>query len=184
MSVTREENIRLAATFALAAHGAIDHRRKHIDEPYFNHLERVAATVGLSMRCNARMTIVAFLHDVVEDTKITAQTLRRTFDDQVIADVLALTKPHVSLGTRRWRSDFYRAQVAQASFEARCVKLADMIDNLPSIAAHDPEFAKVYTPECEQMLIALEGTDPVLELIARSKIEDAKALLAAGAEAG
>lgn len=170
MSVIRTELVQKAAIFALAAHGAIGQRRKHVDEPYYNHVERVAATCGLSMRCNWRMTCVAFLHDTIEDTKITAKDLRLVFPEEVVEDVIALTKPDVTTGLRAYRAAHYRAQVSQASFEARCVKLADMIDNLSSILKHDPSFARVYAPECEAMLMCLSGTDPVLELILRDKL--------------
>lgn len=179
MSVTHQEKVTIAACFAFAAHTATGKKRRHSGLPYYSHVEAVAATVGLSMHCNARMTQVAFLHDILEDTQITETDLARVFDAEVVTDVMALTEPSVGQhANRNLRKMKYREQLAKASREARCVKLADQIDNLPSIAEHEPSFLAVYLGESAELLVALAGrTDPILEMILESKIREANAVL-------
>lgn len=46
------------------------------------------------------------------------------------------------------------------------IKLADMIDNLPSIIEHDPGFAKVYVKEKTELLNTLTKGDDRLWILA------------------
>lgn len=110
----KADNLRAAAgQIAEAAHaGQLD----NAGQPYIEHPRRVAARVP------DRLKPVALLHDVVEDTHVTFDDLRRTFPDWIVAAVEALT--HRSGETRA----AYYARVA-ANPDAVVVKLADIDDN-------------------------------------------------------
>ena len=59
-----------------------------------------------------------------------------------------------------------REHLASASDAAQTVKLADLIDNLRSIAEHDPDFATVYFHEKEQLLEVMTGGSlPLREML-------------------
>lgn len=88
-------------------------------EPYIQHPLRVMLAVR-----PFRTQIVAVLHDVLEDTAVTAGELRAAgFPDEVVTAVVAMThRPEDTYAD-------YIEQVA-ANPLAREVKLADLADNL------------------------------------------------------
>ena len=102
---------------------ATDHHRGQTDkadQPYIDHPRRVAQRVsGFGPEFEA----AAWLHDVVEDTTVTMDDLRRQFPDAVVEAVAALTKEKGS-------SD-HAAAVARACADpiAKVVKAADVADN-------------------------------------------------------
>ncbi len=108
----------LERALALAAQ-AHEGQTDKAGEPYILHPIRVM----LNVRTDEERT-VALLHDVVEDTRITFQDLRREgFSEAVIEAVRALTKYE---GESREAA----AQRAVANPIARNVKLADVSDNM------------------------------------------------------
>ncbi|UXZ68665.1 HD domain-containing protein [Burkholderia contaminans] len=146
----------------MAAHAAIGQTRKYTGEPYIAHPERVASLVA-SVTSNEAAIAAAYLHDVVEDTKVSLAVVREEFGDAVARFVEELTdvsKPED--GNREARKAIDRAHTAKASATAKTIKLADLIDNSRNIVAHDPDFARVYMPEKRLLLGVLYEGSPVL----------------------
>lgn len=108
-----------AREFAIRAHG--DQVDK-LGRPYIEHLERV---VHLTFAIDGTFEYqnVAWLHDILEDTDVTADDLERAgFDFGTVKSVIALThRPHES------RADYYER--VKADFMATEVKIADVRDN-------------------------------------------------------
>lgn len=80
-----------AMAIALEAHlGQIN---KHDSEPYILHVHRVAMNVAAA-GFDDRHVAIAWLHDVLEDTSVTAADLLVAFpeDTNLVADVVAITK--------------------------------------------------------------------------------------------
>lgn len=104
-----------ARALAIQAHaGQVDKAGK----PYIEHPQRIASRVAgddLAAR-------VAWLHDVVEDTDVTPEEIRRQFGDATAKAVDALTR------RRDEDSDAYYARV-RSNRTALRVKLADIADN-------------------------------------------------------
>lgn len=93
--------------------------------PYFNHPKDVARRVT---KHGYKYIVVAYLHDVLEDTKTTANDLFHAgFDEEIIAAVTLLTKDD------KLSYNEYLALI-KANDLARVVKVADMLSNL----ADDP----------------------------------------------
>lgn len=89
--------------------------------PYIDHPRRVAAR-ALETSAQPEGVVVAWLHDVVEDTPVSLEQLRELgFTQTVVAAVDALTR-------RPGEGDAYYRRVA-ADELARTVKLADIWDN-------------------------------------------------------
>ncbi len=167
------ELISRAREFAFAAHNAIDHRRKYTDEPYTTHLERVADIVA-SVSDDPEMIVAAYLHDTVEDTSTTIEDIYDAFGDGVGYLVSLLTdvsKPED--GNRATRKRIDREHIAKGDARVHTIKLADLIDNAGSIAAHDPRFAKIYVAEKRELLKVLGDGNPEL-------FQRASALVATG----
>lgn len=111
-----ESDIQRAETRAADAHrGQVDKAGR----PYIEHPERV---VGHLVNPTADEVVVAWMHDVVEDTDVTLQGVENEFGPTVAAAVNAITRREEEA-----HSDYY-ARV-KANPIALNVKAADLADN-------------------------------------------------------
>ena len=137
-----EEAIALAAQ---AHRGQVD----KAGEPYILHLLRVM----LRMR-RPEQRIIAVLHDLVEDTRYTFDSLREMgYSDSIVSGIDAMTR-------RPTESYVEFVQRAGANDLARAVKLADLEDNLnlrriPNPQPHDLERITRYVA-ARQYLLSLD----------------------------
>lgn len=139
-----------AMVFAMNAHNG--QVRKYTGEPYITHCAGVVQLVRTCVH-TPEMVAAAWLHDTVEDCGVTLATIEEKFGQKVATLVEMLTdvsKP--SDGNRAVRKAIDREHTAKASWKAKTVKLADLIDNSRSIIERDPEFAKVYLAEKRLLL--------------------------------
>lgn len=111
-------------------------------KPYIGHLERVANSLHTD-----EQKIVAYLHDILEDTDCTESSLE-IFSDRVITAIKTLTKPkkHISFPNQYF-------DAVKNNPLARTVKLADLKDNMNLNRLKNPtkkdlerveEYKKVY----------------------------------------
>lgn len=144
-----------AKVFATAAHAAVAQLRKYTNEPYIVHPTEVVSIVA-GVEHTDEMLAAAWLHDVVEDTGVTIETIRAEFGSEV-ADLVGwltdVSRP--DHGNRAARKAVDRAHTAMAPAEAQTVKLADLISNCTSIVEHDADFAKTYLEEKRLLLEVL-----------------------------
>lgn len=163
-----------ARVFCIAAHEAVQQKRKYTGEPYFTHPCAVAKIIKDSWYTE-EMICAAYLHDVVEDANIKIEVIEDIFGPVVASYVFGLTdvsKP--SDGNRAARKRIDREHTAQQCPEVKTIKLADLIHNSESILKYDKEFAKVYILEKELLLDVLNGGDKYLWRIARDIVVKAK----------
>lgn len=154
--------IEKARVFATAAHHAAGNARKYTGEPYINHPTAVVLLVA-GVPHTPEMIAAAWLHDTVEDTKVPIQLIAREFGDKIADLVYWLTdKSTREDGNRAARKAIDRLHIAQASPEAKTIKLADLLDNTASIIERDPGFAKVYMAEQAELLKVLTEGDKTL----------------------
>ena len=159
-----------ARVFATAAHGAVAQLRKYTHEPYIVHPAEVFSIVT-TVECSREMMAAAWLHDVVEDTGVTIETIKAEFGEEVAELVGWLTDvSRPEQGNRATRKAIDRAHTAMAPADAQTIKLADLISNCSSIKEHDEAFAKVYFEEKRLLLEVLTKGNPIL-------LERAKALV-------
>jgi hypothetical protein len=156
-----------AREYAINAHKRIDHRRKYTQHPYSVHLAAVAKLVS-SITNNPEIIAAAWLHDVVEDTSATLYDIEVEFGKGVAAlveDLTDVSKP--SDGNRALRKAIDRQHLAQASPDAKTVKLADLIDNCQDICKNDKRFARVFLEEMDPLLNVLQEGDATLHELAQ-----------------
>ncbi len=159
-----------ARVFATAAHAAVAQLRKYTGEPYIVHPAEVVSIVK-SVPHTEAMLAAAWLHDVVEDTGVTLETVRAEFGDEVATLVGWLTDvSRPDHGNRAARKAVDRAHSAMAPAEAQTVKLADLISNTRSIMEHDEAFAKTYLVEKRLLLEVMDKGDATLMAEARKYI--------------
>jgi (p)ppGpp synthase/HD superfamily hydrolase len=157
-----------ARLFATAAHGAIGQVRKYTGDPYIVHPAKVVELIHCGCDIVDEVTLsAAWLHDVVEDTKITNDEIRKHFGDDVanlVSDLTDVSRPED--GNREARKKLDREHLAKADPRAKTVKLADMADNTKCIIKHDKDFAKVYLREKRLLLPLLkEGNSMMFDYV-------------------
>jgi (p)ppGpp synthase/HD superfamily hydrolase len=159
----------LAQGFAMCAHR--NQRRKHEDLPCIVHCERVARTVA-EYTDDANVIAAAMIHDVLEDTDVTAEEMQRVFGDAITDLVLEVTD-----ASRPGEKEKDREHLAMSSAGGATIKLAELIDNCVGIARHDKRFAPVYLCEAQEILQVLKHGDKLLWERARTMLADARAML-------
>jgi len=155
-----------AVAFAAAKHR--DQRRKDAEaSPYINHpisLANVLANEGGVDDLN--FLIAAVLHDMIEDTKTTADELRGLFGDKITAIVEEVTDDKtLPKDVRKQRQIEHAPHISR---EAKLVKLADKICNLRDILSSPPadwsvERKAAYFDWANQVVDGLRGTHTRLE---------------------
>lgn len=165
-----------ARQFAIIAHG--DQKRKYTFEPYWKHLEAVAATVE-AYGGTPVMQAAAWLHDTLEDTTVKWQQIDIAFGNAVSRLVAVLTDgPYPRPGMNRAaRKAHDRERLAEASGAVQTIKLADLMDNTKSIVQYDPDFARVYLEEKALLLEVLTRGNSRLLTQARWQLHVAQASL-------
>jgi len=103
--------------------------RKDGVTPYASHPVRVAFTCAVLFNCTDETVLAAaLLHDVIEDTDIDYDEIAEEFG-VTVADVVAALSKDERLPEAE-REPAYDRQLAEAPWQARMVKLADVYDNL------------------------------------------------------
>lgn len=148
-----------AANFAAIAHTG--QLRKYTGEPYIVHPQEVARIVSLVSE-DANVVAAAWLHDVVEDTPVTIEQIDQNFNSYVAKLVSEVTNVGAGRGNRAERKRLEREHLAQACPDAKTIKLADILDNVPSIVEFDPNFGAIYVEEKRLLLPHLLGGSPIL----------------------
>jgi (p)ppGpp synthase/HD superfamily hydrolase len=159
----QEDTLELRArVFATAAHAAVGQKRKYTNTPYIEHPAAVAEIVRAVPHTEA-MLAAAWLHDVVEDTKVTHADLVAEFGEEVADLVKWLTDvsaPQDGNRAARKRKDLMN--LAEAPAGAQTVKVADLLDNAKTIVEFDPHFARVFLAEKAALLTVLTKADTTL----------------------
>ena len=151
--------------------------RKFTGEPYFNHLEAVAASVA-SVGGTPEMIAAAYLHDSIEDQGITAEQIKEKFGPHVAKLVVEMTQvSKLEDGNRATRKEIDRKHYSQISPEGQTIKLADIINNGYDIVDSNPKFARTYIPELEALFHVLVNGNATLRIKAGKMLEYAKGKL-------
>ncbi|MFX1323595.1 MAG: HD domain-containing protein [Promethearchaeota archaeon] len=102
-------------------------KRISLDLPYVIHPIRVTMILraaGYDDFENKDLFLAALFHDLLEDTNISYEDLKKVYGDHVASIVMELTKPK-DYNKEEWLRSFNLA-----SNEAKIIKMADRIDNL------------------------------------------------------
>ena len=148
--------VRMAQLFAQAAHGATGQVRRYTGEPYIEHPAEVVALLKRAGVTDDAMLAAAWLHDVVEDTRLTQCDIKRALGPAVAYLVNDLTDvTSLAYGNRAKRKAVERDRLSCAEAPAKTIKCADLISNTRSIREHDAKFWPVYRAEALALLDVL-----------------------------
>lgn len=145
---TEEDKKMVTKAFDFAKSAHKDQKRKS-GEPYFNHLLATAKNIT-ELGMDATTVVAGLLHDILEDTKTSPETLKKEFGEEILFIVLGVSK----LGTLKYRgTDRYneplRKLLLATSKDIRVliVKLCDRLHNMRTLS---------FLPEEKQNRIAKE----------------------------
>lgn len=152
--------VKRAEAFAIAAHFAIDQKRKYTGEPYIVHPGVVARLVACIPGATPEMVAAGWLHDTVEDTGekyrhlttgITLNVILHVFGAQVQYLVAGVTKSDYPREMpREERRDLEVQRISAYDCQVKTLKVCDLIR---SILRYDPGFAReCYAKENRQLL--------------------------------
>lgn len=138
----------VARAFMVAAHCSVGQVRKYTGEDYFHHPEEVLQLLLTYDEPTLEMQVAALLHDVIEDTNVKIEQIRRIFGmaiAQMVDDLSDVSKPED--GNRETRKRLDREHIGQALKASMRIKCADLLSNSKSIVDRDVNFAKTYLVE-------------------------------------
>ncbi len=139
-SAEQEKHDLISLLFKALAFSAEKHRtqkRKDIDKsPYINHPIALANILAQRWVIDENVLCAAILHDTIEDTKTTADELRKHFGEKITSIVLEVSDDK-SLD-KDVRKQLQIDHAASLSKEAKLVKLADKIANITDIINSPP----------------------------------------------
>jgi (p)ppGpp synthase/HD superfamily hydrolase len=168
-----------ACWFAAEAHQG--HTIKDSDLPYIIHPSLVCMEVISALRFepgrDEELAVqCALLHDVIEDSDVTYEDLRKEFGVAVAGGVLALSKDE-TLPEEEQLVDSLR-RIQQQPPEIGMVKLADRIANLrPPPAGWTPEKIRKYWEDARLIYDMLHSASPHLAQRLHEKIDAYRACL-------
>jgi len=112
-------------------------KRKDGKTPYFRHLEQVVKNLEKLGITDDRIFCAGWLHDTIEDTSTDYDDIRK-FGKKVTYIVVSVTKDTILSKVKREKK--YLLQLKNAPWEAKVVKLGDIVANIA-----DLENARSYT---------------------------------------
>lgn len=128
-----------AIEFATTAHRG--QYRKATNVPYIVHPLNVMRLL-LSANADEVMASAGVLHDVVEDTPITAEQLGEKFGSEVVRLVLAASEPDKGLSWEERKTHTIEFLTHEARPDELLLALADKLDNTESMAADHKELGE------------------------------------------
>lgn len=143
--------------FVKSQHGA--QQRKYEGIPYWHHLYEVAKLVDQYIKTDGAIEI-ALCHDLLEDTSCTQSQLEQQLSllgyepvliTYISEGVVGMTDVFTAINhpdlNRKERKQKEARRLGGTAAIVHSVKYADMTDNVKSIVAGDPGFARVYMHE-------------------------------------
>lgn len=154
-----------AITFAASAHaGQI--RKDREGTPYIIHPIGVARILWEEGKIqDVDILIGALLHDVLEDTNFTPDSISKHFGADILKIVIELTDPKLSSQEKKQRQIEKAPHMSQS---AKLIKLADRLYNIRDLKASPPlkwtsEDIQSYMQWGRKLLDVLRGTNEFLE---------------------
>ena len=162
-------------------------------EPYYHHLVEVAYILA-NLQCGPNTLIAGLLHDVVEDTDVTIEEIKKRWGEEVSKIVDALTKIQ-RLKLSKITSEEFEAEDHRKIFLGMAkdirvilIKLADRLHNLRTLGALSPErqyaiskeTIEVFVPIAERLgldIIKSEMEDICISYLEPEKTKEIKKLL-------
>ena len=181
------EIIKKAYKFAEKAH---EGQLRKSGEPYFNHVFATAKNLA-ELGMKAKTIAAGLLHDVIEDTQVTEEEMKKEFSVEIVSLVNGVTK----LGTVRYKGIERKVENLRKFFVSMAedlrvltIKLADRLHNIETLKHVRPDKQKrialetleIYAPLADRLSMGrLKGRleDAAFEYAYPKEYEEVKKLL-------
>jgi (p)ppGpp synthase/HD superfamily hydrolase len=140
--------VQKAKTFSAEKHS--HQLRKHDSAPYTAHLEAVVAILKRHGITDDVVLAAAYLHDTVEKTDTSVREIIDIFGTDVAKLVYWLTDD--DRGNKKEKKLLSAWRLSRAPWEAKLIKLAELVDNTRHIVEHDTDAAPQYILEKKQTM--------------------------------
>jgi (p)ppGpp synthase/HD superfamily hydrolase len=127
-----------AKKFAIKKHA--HQRRKDGKTPYWRHLEQVVRRLEKLEISEQEVLSAGWLHDTIEDTDTDYDDIEERFGKKTADLVAAVTKD--TRLPRKTRESQYILQLKNAPWQAKAIKLADIVANLADLERSGEPYAK------------------------------------------
>jgi GTP pyrophosphokinase len=147
-SMSKEDRVNIRGAYELAVRAHAEQRRKS-GEPYILHPIAVAKICLDEIGLGPTAIISALLHDVVEDTDVTLEDIRKQFGGRIAKIVDGLTKLDSAYNAESPQAENFRKVLSTLVDDVRVVliKMADRLHNMRTLGA---------MPRHKQLKIAAE----------------------------
>ncbi|WP_119343567.1 RelA/SpoT family protein [Facilibium subflavum] len=164
-------------------------------EPYFTHPVAVACVLA-GMRLDTETIIAALLHDVIEDTDVTAEEIAKRYGEktaQLVEGVTKLTQIEFNTKAEQQAENFRKMILAMVKdIRVILIKLADRLHNMTTLAPLRPdkrrriaqETLEIYAPIAHRLgmhhfknsfeELAFEGIHPYRYQTLKTKVKHAQ----------
>ena len=146
MDSTDRNNIRMAYEIAVEAHSK---QRRKSGEPYILHPIEVARICAEEIGLGPTAIVAALLHDVVEDTEVTLDQIKKQFGERVAKIVDGLTKLDGLYNVTSPQAENFKKVLTTLLEDVRVIliKMADRLHNMRTLGS---------MPRHKQLKIAAE----------------------------
>ena len=161
--------VKKARVFATEAHKGVYRKGKDDNGErleYITHpiaVSRILHTYKKSHKIDV-LVAACMLHDTVEDTVATMESIEGFFGPEIAKGVWFMTKTPDYVGNRKFRKELCEMRLREAPEIIRILKTCDMFHNSLSIEEHDPKFWKTFKEETVSLLIAMNTLEVMGEL--------------------
>jgi guanosine-3',5'-bis(diphosphate) 3'-pyrophosphohydrolase len=135
-NLTKEdkEMIRQAYEIAVQAHSK---QRRKSGEPYILHPIEVARICAEEIGLGPTAVVAALLHDVVEDTDVSLDDIKKQFGDKICRLVDGLTKLDSSYNSENPQAENFKKVLSTLNSDVRVVliKMADRLHNMRTLGS-------------------------------------------------
>ncbi len=144
-------------------------------EPYYHHLVEVAYILA-ELHCGPKTIAAGFLHDVVEDTDVTIEDIKKRWGEEVAMIVDSLTKIQrlklSKIDSEEFEAEDHRKIFLGMAKDIRVIliKLADRLHNMRTLEALSPERQLALSKETMDVFVPIAhrlGLDVI-----KSELED------------
>ncbi len=134
LSKEDKEMIRQAYEIAVQAHSK---QRRKSGEPYILHPIEVARICAEEIGLGPTAVVAALLHDVVEDTDVTLEEIKKQFGEKIAKLVDGLTKLDSSYNAENPQAENFRKVLSTLNSDVRVVliKMADRLHNMRTLGS-------------------------------------------------
>ena len=175
-------NIRRAYEIAVDAHSK---QRRKSGEPYILHPIEVARICSEEIGLGPTAIVAALLHDVVEDTNVTLEDIRKQFGEKIANIVDGLTKLKSDYNPTTAQAENFKKVLSTLIYDVRVVliKMADRMHNMRTLGAMPKhkqlriasETSYIYAPLAHRLglyNIKTEFQDLCMKIIEREKYNE------------